>query len=74
MSWADLPATSIRDDGAKVMAYPTNDGIEYWSYPPNWRPRCELTALGPYETIGQAKYALDTYLNLEMPDEHHHEP
>ena len=66
MSWTDRAASSRREDGAKVAEFFVNDRPEWWGYPANWRPRCELAALGPYDTREQAKYGIETYLNLEI--------
>ena len=66
MNWTDRPGSSVRADGARVGEWFTNGKSEWWGYPAAWRPRCELTALGPYSTRAQAKYAVDTSLNLEI--------
>jgi len=66
VKWEDRPGTSVREDGAKVGVWTLNGKDEWWGYSRNWRPRCELTALGPFPTREQAKYAVDTNLNLEI--------
>lgn len=66
MKWVDRPGTSVREDGAKAGEFVIDGKVVWFAYPANWRPRCELTALGPFPTREQAKYAVDTNLNLEI--------
>lgn len=68
MNWTDKTTlTSIRDDGAKVGGFPDGEGgIEYWAYPPGWRPRDYdgHEPQGPHKTLQEAKASLQTMLPL----------
>ena len=66
MIWTDLPTmTSIRDDGAKVGAFPGPDGcMEWWAYPPGYKPRGYEgpEPQGPFRTSAEAKASLSALL------------
>ena len=71
MTWTDYPGGSVRDDGARVGEFCVDGRFEWWGYPSGYRPRHSNPELVqcPFETRGQAKYAMDTAIPfpVEIP-------
>ena len=62
--WTDKMGSSVRQDGAKVGEFPNGSGYEWWAYPPGWRPRGPVDALGPFNSRQEAKVALSSWLGV----------
>ena len=66
MTWRDHPGGSRREDGAKVGEFASGPGesMEWWAYPPGWKPRGTVDALGPFQSRQEAKDSLSSWLGL----------
>jgi hypothetical protein len=64
-TWTDHMGSSVRSDGAKIGEFPAIDGrsgFEWFAYPPGWRPRGTVEALGPFLNRDDAKRAITSWL------------
>lgn len=57
--WIDRDATSVHRDGHKVGLFQVEGKAQWWAYPSGWKPRGQVTALGPFRSRTAAKMALD---------------
>lgn len=63
-AWIDHQGGAVRGDGAKVGEFPIDGRYEWWAYPPGWRPRGPVDALGPFNSRQEAKVALSSWLGV----------
>lgn len=64
LKWTDYPSGSVREDGAKVGEFCLNGGFEWWAYPPGWVHRGTVDALGPFQSLQEAKDAMTSWLGV----------
>jgi len=64
--WIDHQGGSVRADGGKIGEFPNNGRFDWWFYPPNWRPRGDVEALGPFNSRQEAKLGAQSYLGLNV--------
>ena len=64
--WSDTMGTSLRADGAKVGEFLNGDHYSWWSYPPGWKHRGTVDALGPFNSRQEAKVALSSWLGVTV--------
>lgn len=62
--WTDYPGGSVREDGAKVGEFCIGGSFEWWGYPPGWRHRGTIDALGPFQSRQEAKDAMTSWLGV----------
>lgn len=65
MKWTDYPGGSVREDGAKVGEFFMDNEAQWWGYPPRWRHRGTIDALGPFLSRREAKDAMSSWLGVE---------
>jgi hypothetical protein len=63
--WIDTMGTSSRPDGAKIGEFLDGNEYVWWGYPPGWKPRGGIDAIGPFRTRQEAKIAITSWLGLD---------
>jgi len=66
MEWTDYPGGSIRIDGFKIGEFIIDGDFQWWGYPPGWRPRGGMEALGPFKSRQEAKTGSGQWLGLDI--------
>jgi len=62
--WIDHQGGSVRSDGAKIGEFCMDGVYQWWFYPPDWRPRGNVEALGPFNSRQEAKVGAQSWLGV----------
>ena len=63
-AWIDHQGGSVRADGGKIGEFCMDGRYSWWFYPPQWRPRGDVEALGPFNSRQEAKVGAQAWLGV----------